>query len=178
MSATGGLAKQATNYYKGLASLLADKWDQLHSVLAKVFHLVQPPSVSCTMHTWSQIFQGPRSQAITSGPRDCRGKPAATELIFPPCFIFFISFILIVHYLLIVTLICNQLYSSSKKKQPKAHGPCSEPPYSLTTAVYLSLYHYLGPYPCNSCAATASSCRTGPTALLSDPGGNSTLLVP
>ena len=31
MSATGGLAKQATNYYKRLASLLADKWDQPYS---------------------------------------------------------------------------------------------------------------------------------------------------
>ena len=28
MSATGGLAKEATNFYKRLASRLADKWDQ------------------------------------------------------------------------------------------------------------------------------------------------------
>ena len=31
MSATGGLAKQATNFYKRLASLLADKWMQPYS---------------------------------------------------------------------------------------------------------------------------------------------------
>ena len=31
MSATGGLAKQATNFYKRLASLLADKWEQPYS---------------------------------------------------------------------------------------------------------------------------------------------------
>ena len=31
MSATGGLSKQATNFYKRLASLLADKWDQPYS---------------------------------------------------------------------------------------------------------------------------------------------------
>ncbi len=31
MSATGGLAKQATNFYKRLASLLADKWTQPYS---------------------------------------------------------------------------------------------------------------------------------------------------
>ena len=31
MSATGGLAKEATNFYKRLASLLAEKWDQLYS---------------------------------------------------------------------------------------------------------------------------------------------------
>ena len=31
MSATGGLAKQVTNFYKRLASLLADKWTQLYS---------------------------------------------------------------------------------------------------------------------------------------------------
>ena len=32
MSASGGLAKEATNFYKRLASLLADKWDQPYSV--------------------------------------------------------------------------------------------------------------------------------------------------
>ena len=31
MSATGGLAKHATNFYKRLASLLADKWTQPYS---------------------------------------------------------------------------------------------------------------------------------------------------
>ena len=31
MSATGGLAKEATNFYKRLASLLAEKWDQQYS---------------------------------------------------------------------------------------------------------------------------------------------------
>ena len=31
MSATGGLAKEATNFYKRLASLLAEKWDQPYS---------------------------------------------------------------------------------------------------------------------------------------------------
>ncbi len=31
MSATGGLSKQATNFYKRLASLLAEKWDQPYS---------------------------------------------------------------------------------------------------------------------------------------------------
>ncbi len=28
MSATGGLAREATHFYKGMASLLAEKWDQ------------------------------------------------------------------------------------------------------------------------------------------------------
>ena len=32
MSASGGLAKEATNFYKRLASLLADKWDQPYSL--------------------------------------------------------------------------------------------------------------------------------------------------
>ena len=31
MSATGGLARQASNFYKRLASLLADKWEQPYS---------------------------------------------------------------------------------------------------------------------------------------------------
>ena len=31
MSATGGLAKEATNFYRRLASLLAEKWDQQYS---------------------------------------------------------------------------------------------------------------------------------------------------
>ncbi len=31
MSATGGLAKEATSFYKLLASVLADKWDQSYS---------------------------------------------------------------------------------------------------------------------------------------------------
>ena len=31
LSASGGLAKEATNFYKRLASLLADKWDQPYS---------------------------------------------------------------------------------------------------------------------------------------------------
>ena len=32
ISATGGVAKEATNFYKRLASLLAEKWDQSYSV--------------------------------------------------------------------------------------------------------------------------------------------------
>ena len=31
LSASGGFAKKATNFYKRLASLLADKWDQPYS---------------------------------------------------------------------------------------------------------------------------------------------------
>ena len=31
LSASGGFAKEATNFYKRLASLLADKWDQPYS---------------------------------------------------------------------------------------------------------------------------------------------------
>jgi hypothetical protein len=31
MSATGGLARQASNFYKRLASLLAEKWEQPYS---------------------------------------------------------------------------------------------------------------------------------------------------
>ena len=31
LSATGGMAKEATNFYKRLASLLAEKWDQSYN---------------------------------------------------------------------------------------------------------------------------------------------------
>ena len=43
MSATGGLSKQATNFYKRLASLLAEKWDQPYSTtLHKTLRLTFP----------------------------------------------------------------------------------------------------------------------------------------
>ena len=40
MSATDGLAKEATNFYKRLASRLADKWDQPHK-LATMYSFLQ-----------------------------------------------------------------------------------------------------------------------------------------
>ena len=80
MSATGGLAKQAINFYKRLASLLADKWEQpyrYHFVLAAMFLILQPAPFRHPMHTWCTIFKGPCCETFTSRPGDRRGQPTA-----------------------------------------------------------------------------------------------------
>ncbi len=83
MSATGGLSKQATNFYKRLASLLADKWDQpysttLHWLRCSLSFSLLRSAIQC-IYTWRTIIKGARNEAITSGPGYSRGQ-FATEL--------------------------------------------------------------------------------------------------
>ena len=51
MSATGGLAKEATNFYKRLASLLAEKWDQstLHWLRCSISFSLLRSSIQCIL---------------------------------------------------------------------------------------------------------------------------------
>ena len=58
LSATRGMAKQSTTFYKRLASLLADKWEQPYSSATRP-PLIFPPEVSNTMYPWCTLFQGP-----------------------------------------------------------------------------------------------------------------------
>ena len=63
MVATGGLANEANNFYKRLASMLADKWDyvliQQHLVLATLPPCLLPPTLlhpgcqRCLVFVWT-----------------------------------------------------------------------------------------------------------------------------
>ncbi len=88
MSATGGLSKQATNLYKRLASLLADKWEDqpystsgaVHPALAEMFSLLRQVchSVQCIRGARSsKIGVTPTSGEVRLGkiPFSARGSP-------------------------------------------------------------------------------------------------------
>ena len=62
LSATGGLAKEATNFYKRLASLLAEKWNQCYS--STLYWLRCSLSFSL-LHSAIQCIRGARSSRAT-----------------------------------------------------------------------------------------------------------------
>ena len=72
-SATGGMGREATCFYKRLASMLAHKWDQPYqhyTVVAKMSPDLLPHSLSHPSPTWSKI--GTRSCcSLSSISRSC-----------------------------------------------------------------------------------------------------------
>ena len=79
MSATGGLSKQATNFYKRLASLLAEKWDQPYST---TLHWLRCSLSFSLLRSAIQCIRGARSSRghamkMSPGPGYSRGQLAA-----------------------------------------------------------------------------------------------------
>ena len=61
MSATSGLTKQATNLYKRLASLLADKWDQPYSTMHRTLHWLRCSLCFSLLRSAIQCIRGAQS---------------------------------------------------------------------------------------------------------------------
>ena len=83
MSATGGLAKEATNFYRRLASLLAEKWDQpysstLHWLRCSISFSVLRSSIRCIRGARSS-----RGHPIKLSPVDLVSAEASLQPLTP-----------------------------------------------------------------------------------------------
>ena len=99
-----------TNFYKRLASLLADKWEQPYSTTlywlrCSISFSLLRSAIQCIRG--ARVFKGPCCETFTSRPGDCRGQPTAdvfcdfsfTPLLYITTFHFFIDRLHIFHTL-------------------------------------------------------------------------------